>query len=233
MLSQVLMVIALAVLAYMVCITMNGTEVFSTCKKTNPQTERRVAPTERRVAPTERRVAPPMTRTPPQMDNQENFESGQLRAKLLKENNTGELINDNNTISTNSIPEPTAPSSQLFSDIPRQKQMTFPSVSLDDKTPFNNSSTSEINYASVPDTFIGSQSNGETVEDVNDVYKVDGTDLLAAPLADRFNYTNSIANVNRNASNDLRGDISLPYNDKFTPFNQSSIYGEPLTVNRL
>ena len=53
------------------------------------------------------------------------------------------------------------------------------------------------------------------------------------PLADRFYYTNSVANVNRNASHDLRGDISIPYNETYTPFYQSAIYGEPLTVNRL
>ena len=91
----------------------------------------------------------------------------------------------------------------------------------------------EINYASVPASFVGSKPSGETNEDVNDVYKVDGTDLLAAPLADRFYYTNSIANVNRNATHDFRGDIPIAYNDNYTPFYQSAIYGEPLTVNRL
>jgi hypothetical protein len=66
-----------------------------------------------------------------------------------------------------------------------------------------------------------------------DLLRVEGTDLLSAPLADRFYYTNSIANVNRNASNDLRGDIPIQYNTQYTPFNQSVIYGEPMTVNRL
>ena len=42
-------------------------------------------------------------------------------------------------------------------------------------------------------------------------------------------YTNSIANVNRNASQDLRGDIPLQYDEKYTPFNASTIYGSPLS----
>ena len=108
---------------------------------------------------------------------------------------------------------------------------TYPKMNLN--SPADLSNINEINYASVPSNFKGSQVSGETNDDVNDVYKVDGTDLLAAPLADRFYYTNSIANVNRNASSDLRGDIAISYNDTFTPFYQSSIYGEPLTVNRL
>ena len=70
--------------------------------------------------------------------------------------------------------------------------------------------------------------------DINDIYtKVEGTDLLTAPLADRFLYTNSIANVNRNASQDFRGDIPIQYDSKLAYFNNSSIYGEPLTINRL
>jgi hypothetical protein len=69
-------------------------------------------------------------------------------------------------------------------------------------------------------------------EDVN-IIPVEGTDLLAAPLADRMYYTNSIANVNRNASQDFRGDIPISYNASYTPFYQSAIYGEPMTINRL
>lgn len=72
-----------------------------------------------------------------------------------------------------------------------------------------------------------------TVEAENDELEIDGTDLLAAPLADRFHSLNSIANVNRNASNDLRGDIEVKYNEKYTPFYASHIYGEPLHTNKL
>ena len=70
-------------------------------------------------------------------------------------------------------------------------------------------------------------------EKEDDDLEIDGTDLLAAPLADRFHSLNSIANVNRNASNDLRGDIEIKYNEKYTPFYSSHIYGEPLHTNKL
>ena len=83
-------------------------------------------------------------------------------------------------------------------------------------------------YAGVTKSALPTKKN----DDVNDIY-MEGTDTLAAPLADRMYFTNSIANVNRNASWDLRGDIATTYNDKFTPFNQSTIYGEPMTINRL
>ena len=62
---------------------------------------------------------------------------------------------------------------------------------------------------------------------------IEGTDLLTAPLVDRFYSVNSISNVNRNASNDLRGDIAIEYNKNYTPFYQSAIYGEPLHSNPL
>ena len=93
-------------------------------------------------------------------------------------------------------------------------------------------SNSEINAAAFVQPTLPAGTSVQT-EDVNDVYKVEGTDFLSAPLADRFYYTNSIANVNRNASHDFRGDIPTPYNDKLTPFYQSAIYGEPMTINRL
>tara|TARA_A100001015_G_scaffold320773_1_gene448435 strand:+ start:807 stop:1418 length:612 start_codon:yes stop_codon:yes gene_type:complete len=85
--------------------------------------------------------------------------------------------------------------------------------------------------------------DGAPVEEVNDSItnteegsddlEIDGTDLLAAPLVDRFHSLNSIANVNRNSSQDLRGDIEITYNNKYTPFYASHIYGEPLHVNKL
>uniref|UniRef100_A0A6C0J833 Uncharacterized protein n=1 Tax=viral metagenome TaxID=1070528 RepID=A0A6C0J833_9ZZZZ len=62
---------------------------------------------------------------------------------------------------------------------------------------------------------------------------IDGTENLMAPLATRFQSVNSISNVNRNSSNDLRGDIEIQYDDKYTPFYASHIYGEPLHQNNL
>jgi len=62
---------------------------------------------------------------------------------------------------------------------------------------------------------------------------IDSSNFLCAPLCDNLYYTNSIANTNKNASQDLRGDVCIKFNNNFTPFYQSTIYGEPLTINRL
>ena len=62
---------------------------------------------------------------------------------------------------------------------------------------------------------------------------IDSSNFLCAPICDNIYFVNSIANTNKNASQDLRGDICVKYNKNFTPFNSSSIYGEPLTINRL
>ncbi len=66
-----------------------------------------------------------------------------------------------------------------------------------------------------------------------DVIQIEGTDLLTAPLVDNMLYTNSIANTNRNASQDLRGDIPLQFNDTYTPFYSSVIYGAPLSEKQM
>jgi hypothetical protein len=66
-----------------------------------------------------------------------------------------------------------------------------------------------------------------------DVIQIEGTDLLTAPLVDNMLYTNSIANTNRNASNDLRGDIPLQFNDTYTTFYSSVIYGAPLSQHNM
>ena len=66
-----------------------------------------------------------------------------------------------------------------------------------------------------------------------DVIQIEGTDLLTAPLVDNMLYTNSIANTNRNASQDLRGDLPLQFNDTYTPFYSSVIYGAPLSQKQM
>ena len=63
--------------------------------------------------------------------------------------------------------------------------------------------------------------------DLNEL-QIDGTDALIAASADRFYSVDTKGQTNRNASNDLRGDLPIVYNDNYTPFNQSAIYGEPL-----
>lgn len=64
--------------------------------------------------------------------------------------------------------------------------------------------------------------------DEDNVLNVEGTDLLIAAAADRFYSIDTKGQSNRNASNDLRGDLPIPYNESYTPFYASHIYGEPL-----
>lgn len=65
-------------------------------------------------------------------------------------------------------------------------------------------------------------------QDDNEELIVEGTDALIAASSDRFYSIDTKGQTNRNASNDLRGDLPLAYNENYTPFNQSAIYGEPL-----
>ena len=69
--------------------------------------------------------------------------------------------------------------------------------------------------------------NNVTQED-NEELLIEGTDALIAASSDRFYSIDTKGQTNRNASNDLRGDLPIAYNSNYTPFNQSAIYGEPL-----
>ena len=62
---------------------------------------------------------------------------------------------------------------------------------------------------------------------------IDSSNFLCAPICNNLFYTNSVANVNKNASQDLRGDICVKFNNAGNMFNNSTIYGEPMTINRL
>jgi hypothetical protein len=65
-------------------------------------------------------------------------------------------------------------------------------------------------------------------QEEDDELVVEGTDALIAASSDRFYSIDTKGQTNRNASNDLRGDLPIAYNANYTPFNQSAIYGEPL-----
>ena len=65
-------------------------------------------------------------------------------------------------------------------------------------------------------------------QDDDEELLVEGTDALIAASSDRFYSVDTKGQTNRNASNDLRGDLPIAYNSNYTPFNQSAIYGEPL-----
>ncbi len=95
--------------------------------------------------------------------------------------------------------------------------------SLHGAAPFKNNTVEDDNqFATVKYT-------GLVDANPEDVLQIEGTDLLTAPLVDNLLYTNSIANTNRNASQDLRGDLPLQFNETYTPFYSSVIYGAPLS----
>jgi hypothetical protein len=72
-----------------------------------------------------------------------------------------------------------------------------------------------------------------TVEEA-DEEQIDGTDVLAAASADRFTGVNSIATVNGNASNDLRGDpVLISYDDSVSIWNNSASRGDRIHTNSL
>ena len=262
MLSQILMVILLAILAYIIYFIMNSSEFFTNIKQ-QTTIEEKAHPVEhnsvviKSTVPQEtyehfsnkhiEQIEQPIqseqyeqsnhveqydqSNHVEQYDNSNQYEQPPIEYEHFTNNVPGVEDNNFNAQFIPSESEKVAanemPSGPVLSNNPLS---SWPPANTN--APINSSNVNEIDYALVPSTFVGSLPIGEKSGDVNDVY-VEGTDLLAAPLADRFYYTNSIANVNRNASNDLRGDIQTAYNVNFTPFYQSTIYGEPMTVNRL
>ena len=62
---------------------------------------------------------------------------------------------------------------------------------------------------------------------------IDSSNFLCAPICNNLYYTNSISNINKNSSQDLRGDICVKFNNAGNMFNNSTIYGEPMIINRL
>ncbi len=66
------------------------------------------------------------------------------------------------------------------------------------------------------------------VKEVDGELLVEGSDALIVTASDRFYHIDTKGQLNRNASNDLRGDLPIPYNESYTPFNQSGIVGDPL-----
>ena len=113
-----------------------------------------------------------------------------------------------------------------FEDISGITDNLYGAAPFGDSAQVNQGDMATVNYTGLVDAQPG------------DVIQIEGTDLLTAPLIDNMLYTNSIANTNRNASQDLRGDIPLQFNDNYTPFYSSVIYGAPLsqktmTINNL
>lgn len=151
-------------------------------------------------------------------DNNESLEINDLnQLESLKESEIQSQINETFTnLDTNNNVE------NNF-----EKRNLNDGFDYEDFTDNVNALTNDDNAAPV------SEINNQEEEEEEENEEIKGTDLLASALTDRFNSINSIANVNRNASNDLRGDIEIKYNEKYTPFYSSHIYGEPLHKNKL
>ena len=101
------------------------------------------------------------------------------------------------------------------------------SESIHGAAPFkNNAPVMEGNYSTVNYTGLAEAEPGE-------VLQIEGTYLLTAPLVDNMLYAKSIAYTSRNASQDLRAEIPLQYNENYTPFYSSTIWGAPLSQHAM
>ena len=96
----------------------------------------------------------------------------------------------------------------------------------DNAAPRDEVANQNVNFTPPVDNSDVLQQN--VTQDDNEELVVEGTDALIAASSDRFYSIDTKGQTNRNASNDLRGDLPVAYDSKYTPFNQSAIYGEPL-----
>ena len=227
-LSRILMVLALAILAYLVFMIMNPAENVSkaaaatasapppaaTSAATAAATATTTAAAAVAAAVTATTVASPVgehfTRNEntgcsvnPQ-PNQENFVYKPAKHNISYEANNKQNIKY-----------------ETFADIGGMADTVHGAAPFGSKSEMDEGSFAKVNYTGLVDGTPG------------DVIQIEGTDLLTAPLVDNMLYTNSIANTNRNASQDLRGDIPLQFNDTYTPFYSSVIYGAPLSQKQM
>ena len=236
LLSRLLMIFALAILAYLVWITMTGpdkavqtTSAVAAAQQTNVTTQR---PNVTNAAAQQTNAAAPQT-TPRPAEHMNNI------AHVSKP------IEQFNNINQAQAPV------YVEKIVYEPQQHNAPEQFVNNKSGVNiNYEAFQENVSGVADIVRGAapfggkqevyDDNFATVKysglvDANpgDVIQIEGTDLLTAPLVDNMLYTNSIANTNRNASNDLRGDIPLQFNDTYTPFYSSVIYGAPLSQKQM
>ena len=199
-LSRILMVLALAVLAYLVYITMTDSDSFSNklqaeSKKTevigcgvNPQ---------------------PIVNTQPfNLPQVENFVAP-VDQIVYDTPNAASVVAEQNI------------KYEHFADVGGIADRVHGAAPFGGKAQLDENDMAKVSYTGLADATPG------------DVIQIEGTDLLTAPLVDNMLYTNSIANTNRNASQDLRGDIPLQFNDNYTPFYSSVIYGAPLSQKQM
>jgi hypothetical protein len=196
-LSRVLMILALAILAYLVWITMSDCDTFKNDKKKSQ--ENFVQVQEASVAPV---VSAPVPAPVP--------------SPIEHMNNKEEIVYN--------VPVESAPKinyEHFQANVDGVTDTVNGAAPFAGKSEMDEGKFATVKYSGLVDAKPG------------DIIQIEGTDLLTAPLVDNMLYTNSIANTNRNASNDLRGDIPLQFNDTYTPFYSSVIYGAPLSQKQM
>lgn len=208
-LSRILMVLALAVLAYLVFMTMTGSEHFKSIKPVvNPIPMKKAGQAEHMGCS----VNPQPIAIPQAMSIK------QIEPKVENFVATPEQI-------VYDAPKIAQPEQNIkyehFADIGGIAEPVYGAAPFGGKPDMEDINMAKVNYTGMVDGTPG------------DVIQIEGTDLLTAPLVDNMLYTNSIANTNRNASQDLRGDIPLQFNDTYTPFYSSVIYGAPLSQKQM
>jgi hypothetical protein len=150
---------------------------------------------------------------------------------------------DQTDSSNTEITESSTPSSTSADPVPSTTSESFDNNNLFDYTEnFEPNDSSDLGDYSAPTDEVADQDvnfeapldNSDNLlqnieqENEDDELVVEGTDALIAASSDRFYSVDTKGQTNRNASNDLRGDLPIAYNENYTPFNQSAIYGEPL-----
>ena len=224
-LSRILMVLALAVLAYLVYITMTGSEHFRGVKNTSVEKA------------TFMKNASPLFKKPLVRGNanmvKEKFVQQPVAPKVVQEKFVQRQApvpapapvaitpNAEHFIQYNENKPQVNINYEHFADIAGVQEPVHGAAPFGDYQAVNEGDMATVNYTGLVDAQPG------------DVIQIEGTDLLTAPLIDNMLYTNSIANTNRNASQDLRGDIPLQFNDTYTPFYSSVIYGAPLSQKQM
>ena len=217
--SEILLVLVLIVLAWMVYLLMSGN------KSNNNLIKNKVTTKEHFDIP----KLEPGRLSPDKLlvDNQrkKNIDITPVvtvkpESKLII-STTPEIVNTTNIIENLQSQQIPVINYENFASVSGYGDMTH------DAAPFKGATVEDDGkYLTVKYTGLVDGKPGEAVQ-------IEGTDLLTAPLVDNMLYTNSIANVNRNASHDLRGDIPVQFNESYTPFYSSTIYGAPLSQHTM
>ena len=211
-LSRILMVLALAVLAYLVWITM-----------TNSSETPKVKTTAQVVAPAQAPAPPAQTPPAPAPPPQEPAPPAPVAVQTTTQPASAEHFTQNIPVENNIVYDTNQSNItyEHFADVSGISDSVHGAAPFGANAPVNEGDMATVKYTGLVDAQPG------------DVIQIEGTDLLTAPLVDNMLYTNSIANTNRNASQDLRGDIPLQFNSTYTPFYSSVIYGAPLSQKQM